>query len=230
MKLGGLQKVSLIDYPGKVSSVVFLSGCNFSCPWCHSPHLALNKKREEISQDDFFQFLEKRKDVIDGVVICGGEPTIHHDLSDFILKIKKQGFLIKIDTNGSNPDMLKELIDKKLVDYIAMDIKAPLNQNKYNISSGSFVNIENLKKSINLIKSSGIDYEFRTTIIPSIHNQKDIEQIAKDIGPAKRFFIQNFRPGGNINPQMANEKPYSLEFIEEITKNISDFFEEIHIR
>jgi len=230
MKLGGFQKVSLIDYPGKVASVIFLSGCNFSCPWCHSPHLALNKEREEVSLDVFFSFLKKRKDVIDGVVVCGGEPTIHQDLVEFISKIKDFNLLVKVDTNGSNPEMIKELINRKLIDYIAMDIKAPLNQEKYNISSGSVVDIKKIKESIDLIKSSGIDYEFRTTVVPSIHTRKDIEQIAKDIGSAKRFSLQSFRPGGNINPQMEDIKPYSLEFIEEMAKSISGFFEEINVR
>ena len=132
MKIGGLQKSTLIDYPGKIACTVFLIGCNFRCPWCYSSELVLPDKKEKqpiISEKDFFSFLGQRKDVLDGVVVCGGEPTINSDLSEFVRKIKKMGFKVKLDTNGSNPETIKDLINKKLIDYIAMDIKAPLESN-----------------------------------------------------------------------------------------------------
>jgi len=129
MLLGGLQKTTLIDYMGKIAATVFLVGCNFRCPWCYSSELVLPEKiknQPEISEKDFFEFLESRKGLLEGVVVCGGEPTINKDLPDFIKKIKKMGFLIKLDTNGSNPQMIKKLIDDELIDYVAMDIKAPI--------------------------------------------------------------------------------------------------------
>jgi len=200
MQIGGLQKLTLIDYPDKLACTVFLIGCNFRCPWCYSGELVLPEKNKKqfypvksdrvgakqfngarISEKEFFNFLKKRKDKLEGVVICGGEPTINKELPNFIKKIKKLGFLVKLDTNGSNPKMLKKLIAEHLLDYIAMDIKAPLSQDKYEKATGVKINLEDIKKSIDIIKNSGIEHEFRTTVVPSIHTKEDIIQIAKEI-------------------------------------------------
>ena len=240
VKIGGLQKTTLIDYPGRVAATVFLSGCNFRCPWCYSPELVLPekiKKQPKISEEGFFKFLKERKGLLDGVVICGGEPTINKDLPDFIKKIKKLGYLIKLDTNGSNPRMLKNLIDKKLIDYVAMDIKALLEAKNakrkaqnYDVATGVRVNLENIKKSIEIIKKSGIDYEFRMTVVPTIHIKEDILKIAKEISPAKKFFLQNFRPEKTINKKFERIKPYPQEYLLEIQKAIAPFFEICQVR
>lgn len=250
MKIGGLQKLTLIDYPGKIAATVFLCGCNFRCPFCYNREIVLPeeiKKQPQISEKDFFYFLRKRKGLLDGVVITGGEPILNKELPDFIKKIKKLMFLIKIDTNGSNPEMLKNLIKENLVDYVAMDIKAPLDVNfQFSISdfqlnsksqisvhqkaTGVKVDLNKIKESIELIKNSGIDYEFRTTVIPGVHTKEDILQIAKEISPAKKYFLQNFRPEKTIDPKFEKIKPYPQEYLLEIQKTVSSFFEICQIR
>jgi len=233
MLIGGLQKTTLIDYPGKVACTVFLAGCNFRCPWCYSSELVLPekiKKQPRIFEKEFFKFLRGKKGLLDGVVVCGGEPTINKDLPDFIRKMRKLGFLVKLDTNGSNPEMLKELITKKLVDYIAMDVKAPLGLNfqvpstKYQKATGVKVDLEKIKKSIEIVKNSRIDYEFRSTIVPGIHTKKDIIQMAKDIGPARAYFLQNFRPEKTLNPEFKKLKPYPKEYLLEASESVKAFF------
>ena len=231
MQIGGLQKTTLIDYPGRIAATVFLCGCNFRCPWCYSSELVLPEKiknQPRIPEKEFFDFLKKRKGLLEGVVLCGGEPTINKDLPDFIRNIKRLGYPVKIDTNGSNPEMLKDLIDKKLIDYVAMDIKAP--KEKYNEAAGAKVNIKNIGKSVEILKNSNIDFEFRTTVVPSVHTKEDIIKIAKWIGPAKKYFLQNFRPEKTIDPKLEKIKPYPKEYLLEIQEAISPFFEICQVR
>jgi len=250
MQIGGLQKTTLIDFPGRVAATVFLYGCNFRCPWCYSPELVLPekiKRQPKIPEKDFFKFLKERRKLLDGLVLCGGEPTIHKDLPDFIKKIKKLGYLVKLDTNGSNPEMLKKLIDKKLakrdslssltslpqsgsslIDYVAMDIKAP--KEKYNEATGIKVNIQNIQKSIDILKKDKVDYEFRSTIVPTVHTKEDVIEMAKWIKGAKRYYLQNFRPEKTIDPKFEKIKPYTQEYLVEIQKAISPFFEVCQIR
>ena len=244
MQIGGLQKLSLIDYPGKIACAVFLIGCNFRCGYCHNPALVLPekiKKQPKISEKDFFDFLKKRKRLIEGVVITGGEPTIHSNLPDFIKKIKKFGYLVKLDTNGTNPEMLRKLIKEKLVDCIAMDVKAPVgakiqkskaktqndnlkfNITKYNIITGVKKDLNKIKKSIEIIKNSDIDYEFRTTIIPTIHTKEDILQIAKDISPAKKYYIQNFKTEKTLDPKFKKIKPFTEKQLKSAKKEASKY-------
>lgn len=236
MKIGGLQKVTLVDYPGKLACTVFLSGCNFRCPFCYSKELVLSEeiqRHPEISEKEFFNFLEEKRGMLEGCVLCGGEPTIYGiELADFIKKIRKKEFLIKLDTNGTNPELLKRLIDEKLIDYVAMDIKAPLNKEKYVLASGiKDVDIEKIKESIFLIKNSNIDYEFRSTIVPTIHSREDVIQMAKDISPANKYFLQQFRgEKGTIDSNLNNVKPYPDEFMEEIKKEIKGLFGVFKIR
>lgn len=225
MKIASLQKFTLIDYPDKMACTVFLSGCNFKCPWCYNPELVLPEKIREqpsVPEKEFFEFLKKRKGELEGVVICGGEPTIHNDLPDFFRKIKKMGFLIKLDTNGSNPGMLKKLINEGLIDYIAMDIKAP--KEKYSKAVGKEVDLENIEKSINILKQSRKEFEFRSTIVPGLLEKKDILKIANWLEPAPRYFLQNFRPGKTVNPKFRKVKPYSENYLAEIIKAIAPFF------
>ncbi|MBL7142159.1 MAG: anaerobic ribonucleoside-triphosphate reductase activating protein [Candidatus Pacebacteria bacterium] len=231
IEIGGLQKTTLIDFPGRVAATVFLLGCNFRCPFCYSAELVLPEKiklQPRISEKDFFDFLEKRKGLLEGVVICGGEPTIHIELIDFIGKIKKLGYLIKLDTNGSNPGMIKKLIDDNLLDYIAMDIKSSFV--KYDKAVGIKVNLQDIKESIGIIKNSGLDYEFRMTVVPSLHEKEDVIQIAEEIGPAKKFFLQSFLPEKTIDPDFEKIKPYSQDFLLAIKEEISGFFGVCQVR
>lgn len=237
VKIGGLQKITLIDYPGRLAAIVFLVGCNFKCPWCYSSELVLpekTKNQSKVSEKDFFQFLKSRNGLLEGVVICGGEPTINKELPSFIKKIKKEGFLVKLDTNGSNPKMLKDLIDKKLIDYVAMDIKAPIGLNPksltYEKATGTKINLNKIKKSIDILQDSNIDYEFRTTVVPGFHNKEDILEIAKLIRKTKKYYLQNFRPERNIDKKLEKIKPYSEEFLLDIQKVIAPFFEICLIR
>lgn len=236
MKIGGLQKLTLIDYPGHLAATVFLIGCNFRCPFCYSSELVLPEKikiQPVISNKELFFFLKLRKGLLEGVVVCGGEPTINSGLPSFIKRIKKMGFLVKLDTNGSNPKMLKSLINKKLIDYVAMDIKAP--KEKYlqvTEVPGILKNniVKNIEKSIHILKNSNIDYEFRTTVVPSLHGKKDILKIAHWIKPAKRYYLQNFKGEKTINPEFENLRPYSVEYLLEIQKAISPFFDVCQVR
>ncbi len=233
MEIGGLQKTTLIDYPGKIACTIFLIGCNFRCPFCYSAELVLPEKiknQPRIDEKELFRFLKERREYLEGVVICGGEPTIHSDLSDFLLQIKKMGYLIKLDTNGTHPDVIKKLIDKKLVDYIAMDIKAPLEEEKYAVASGVKVDLEKIRQSIALIKNSGIDYEFRTTVVPTIHQLEDLLNIAQAIAPAQKFYLQNFRPEKTLNENLLQVKPFSETDLEMILEKIKNLFEECRIR
>ncbi|ACC98738.1 Anaerobic ribonucleoside-triphosphate reductase activating protein [Elusimicrobium minutum Pei191] len=193
MKIGGLIKTSLVDYPGLVSAVIFMQGCNMRCPYCHNPELVYpNMLLEPYNEDEVFAFLEKRKGALDGVVVTGGEPAVHADLPEFLAKIKALGYKVKLDTNGTMPDMIEKILKKGLIDSIAMDIKAPFS--KYNEAAGVAVNIEDISKSMALIVASGIDYEFRTTYDKSILTEIDIKEIIKNVPDEKHFTLQECIP------------------------------------
>lgn len=228
MKIGGLQKTSLQDFPEEVSSIIWTVGCNFSCPFCYNKDLVKGNV-SEIPEEEIFAFLDKRKKLIDGIVITGGEPFLQKDLKDFLKKVKKLGYKIKIDTNGTYPDKLKELIDEKLVDYIAMDIKAP--KKKYNSLSGKKVDIKKIEKSIDLIKKSGVDYEFRTTYVPGLLTKEDIKDIAKWLKSSKKFFIQQFKNDVSlISSDLENTKPYLDSELVETLNDIKPYFEYCEVR
>jgi pyruvate formate lyase activating enzyme len=205
MKIGGFVKQSLMDYPGKVAAVVFTQGCNFRCGYCHNPQLVLPElflNNPEYIPLNIISYLKERRNWLDGVVVTGGEPTIHKDLPEFLKEIKALGYLVKLDTNGSNPYMLERIVKDKLADYIAMDIKIPLEDGMYaKIIGISDVNeiTENILASVLVLKNAQIDGEFRTTSIPGIHNEGMIELIKKYIGNDKRYKINEFRDGKTIN-------------------------------
>jgi pyruvate formate lyase activating enzyme len=195
------------------------------------------KNQPEIPEKEILDFLKERQGLLQGVVLTGGEPTIYKDLPNFIKKIRTIGYSVKLDTNGSNPKMLKSLIDKKLIDYVAMDIKAPLENKKlknksrkYEKATGVKGFLDKVKKSIKIIKDSGIDYEFRTTVVPTIHTREDVLQMAREISPAKRYYLQNFRPEKTISPKFQKIKPYPVEFLLEIREIIAPFFEVCLVR
>src|SRR5574344_324994 len=196
MTISGLEKLTLLDYPQKLACIIFTQGCNFKCPFCQNSPLIKFNKTNLISEEEIFAYLNKRKNILDGVVISGGEPTMQSDLVEFIKKIKALKLKVKLDTNGFKPEVIENLLTNNLVDYIAMDIKNSLE--KYFKTSGvKNIATENILTSINLIKNSHIDYEFRTTIIKEHHTLKDIESILNLIGDSK-YFLQNFKNSENV--------------------------------
>lgn len=222
MKIGGLQKFSMIDYPDKIACIVFTQGCNFRCPYCHNPELVKPEMfRESLNEEEFFDFLKERTGKLDAVSITGGEPTLQYDLIEFIKKIRDLGFLIKLDTNGTNPEMLKEIIDQKLVNYLAMDIKAPFS--KYEEITRMPVNIEKIKQSVEMIKNSGIDYEFRTTLVKKLLSPEDVEQIGRDIAGAKQYFLQKFVSTKTVDENILSEETYSEKELENLKERLKPF-------
>jgi pyruvate formate lyase activating enzyme len=225
VKLGGLQKSTLIDFPGLVAATVFLSGCNFRCPFCYSPELVLPEKiknHPEVSEKYFFEFLEERKGLLEGVVICGGEPTVQKGLPSFAKKIKDMGYSVKLDTNGSDPAMLERLIREKILDYVAMDIKAP--REKYSSVVGCDMDVSKIERSVDLLKTDVVDYEFRTTAVPGILRKEDFISIGKWLSPAKAYFIQNFRPQKTLDPLFEKTPPCSDVFLQEIKEALAPLF------
>lgn len=194
MKISGFQKLSLVDFDGHISATIFLSGCNFSCPFCHNSGLV--KGTEPVIPDkEILDYLAKRFGLLDSVCISGGEPTLYPDLPNFIAKIKNLGYTIKLDTNGTNLDMVKYLVDNKLIDYIAMDIKnSPAN---YPLTIGKDYDINTITNTIKYIMACGIDYEFRTTLVANMHTCEDIVSIGKWIKGAQKYYLQKFEDSGN---------------------------------
>ena len=223
----GVQKLTLIDYPGKIACTLFTFGCNFRCPYCHNPELVLDNGIPSIPEEQIMGFLEKRKNFLEGVCITGGEPTLYSDLPEFIKKVKALGFSVKLDTNGTNPKMVKELIDRKLVDYIAMDIKAPLE--KYDDVVRVKADKKKIKESIEIIKAFP-EYEFRTTILPDLLSKNDMIAIAKWLSGAKRFFIQQFKPSKTLDKSFLGKRTYTKDELEDIRETIKSFFEVCEIR
>jgi pyruvate formate lyase activating enzyme len=229
MKIGGLQKVSLIDYPGMICATLFTQGCNFRCPYCHNPELVEPSLFGECLQEEaVISFLEKRKDKLDAVSITGGEPTIQNDLIAFIKRLKRLKYPVKIDTNGSNPEVLDEIINGKLVDYIAMDIKGPLE--KYARLSQSQIDGGTVHRSIKTVMSSGVPYEFRTTVLRSLLSPDDILEVGKLIKNADHYVLQQFVPSKSLDPNCIDQATYRLEELESIKAKLSGDIEFITIR
>lgn len=227
MRIGGLQRCSLIDYPGKISAIVFTIGCNFHCPYCHNPEL-VNETATEISEADIFTFLERRRNILDAVTITGGEPTIHSDLIPFIKKIKEIGFLVKLDSNGTNPDVIEAVQNESLVDYIAMDIKSPLDT--YSATVARPVDIESIKRSIALLIGGTVAYEFRTTVVKTLLSPSDIASIGESIRGAKIHYLQKFVPTKTLNPAFLRKTTYTDEEFEVMRTTMSQYVETCAIR
>ena len=223
----GLQKTTLIDYPEKIACTIFFFGCNFHCPFCHNKDLVLKSKEPpQFSEKEIFDFLKSRKEILEGVVLTGGEPTLYPHLKEFIKKIKKLGFLVKLDTNGTNPKILKELVKEGLIDYMAMDFKAPIE--KYEKVAGVKVNQKAILESVKFLISGKTDYEFRTTVVPGIHSDKDLVEMARRledlvtscqlsiVNCQLKWFLQQFRPGSCLDFKFNKLKPYSKNFYDKI--------------
>ena len=209
----GLQKLTLLDYPEKVACTVFCSGCNFRCPFCHNPALATgNESILDYSFSDIISFLESRIKKLDGICITGGEPLLYEETIELAERAKRMGFQVKIDTNGSNPERLRTVIEKRIADYIAMDIKnAP---EKYEMTSGSKM-LEQVKESVSYLLQDKVDYEFRTTVTGNLHTAADFEKIGKWIAGAKRYFLQKFVDSGSILNGNSEDFEVSLEKMKE---------------
>lgn len=202
MKIGGLLKFSMIDFPGYISAIVFTQGCNIRCEYCHNPELLPLSSDTAYNEEEILYYLEKRRKCLEGLVITGGEPTLQYDLKDFIIKVRNFGYKIKLDTNGTNPQMVKELIDEHLVDFIAMDIKAPFE--KYHLVCGP-VNTDKVKETMSLIINSGIAYQFRTTYYKEVLNDNDIEAIKAMCPDISKFKLQECLPVSEIKPTLKLE-------------------------
>ncbi|MBU2028500.1 anaerobic ribonucleoside-triphosphate reductase activating protein [Patescibacteria group bacterium] len=230
MILGGFQKLTLIDYPGKLATTVFTVGCSFRCPFCHNPELVNSSQFTVHSglEKEFFAFLKKRQRKLEGVCITGGEPTIQPDLMDFIQKIKKLGFLVKLDSNGTRPDVLKKLLDLKLLDFVAMDIKNQLKY--YDKTTGVKGDKARIKLSVDLIRNSRVPYEFRTTVVPGIHTEEDFVAIAKWISGAQSYYLQEYRELKILDPNLKKKTKGKKIDLEKIKAKIKDSFSKIGIR
>ncbi len=226
MKIGGFQKVSLIDYPGKISAVVFTQGCNFRCPFCHNPELVDPERFEGlIPEAEILSFLEKRKGRLDAVVITGGEPTMQSGLIPFIDRLKAMGYLTKLDTNGALPDALGEMLDRKLLDYVAMDIKAPLE--RYDEVTKAKTDHQRIRRSISLIMGSSVDYEFRTTAVKTLLNPADLEDIGKLIPGARRFVLQKFVPTKTLDRNYLGESSYTDTELKLIAEKLAGIVQKV---
>ena len=231
MLFGSLQKTTLVDYPGKVAATIFTAGCNFRCPYCHNPELVLPeliKEQPKITEKEILNFLKEHQKLLEGVCITGGEPTIQPDLINFIKKVKDLGFLVKLDTNGSRPGVLNSLIEGNLIDYVAMDIKAP--KQKYELFVEDKKIGENIDKSIELLKQDKVDYEFRTTLAPDILEEQDILAIADWIKFAPRYFLQRFQNSKVLNEKFKDLQPWSEQRIKTVLKKIKPYFPQCDIR
>ena len=218
MRIGGLQKLTLLDYPGKVACTVFLSGCNLRCPYCHNPGLVLPEQSEgsEIPEAEVLSFLERRKGKLDGVCITGGEPTLQPELPEFLEKLRRLGYAVKLDTNGTNPDMLEALAQEGLLDYAAMDIKN--SPDRYAEICGGVDLLGPVKRSAALLMAGAVDYEFRTTVCAPLHTPEEMAGIGRWLKGAKRYFLQPFVDSGELVG--SGMKPLTKEEIEALRDSV----------
>lgn len=228
MIIQGMQKLTLLDYPQKVACIIFCGGCNFRCPFCHNASLVIDKQGVgSISEDEVLEFLKKRQGLLDGVVITGGEPLLQPDLEQFIRKIKDLGYLVKLDTNGYQPEKLADLIRCEILDYIAMDIKN--SKEKYSLTAGVNIDITKIEESVRIIMNSNVDYEFRTTVVQELHSEDDFTTISSWISGAKNYYLQRFTDGPNLIKQGCFTPPTN-ESLMKYKGILEPFVENIQIR
>lgn len=233
MEFKGFIKTSVIEYPGKIVSLVFVGGCNFRCPFCQNPDLVLDSRSlPSTGEKEVIDYLLSKRKWLDGLVITGGEPMLEKDLPNFLSKIKKEGFLVEIETNGTNPGMLRDLVKRSLVDYLALDIKAPFEWEKYRKVAGIVDKklLGKVKESVKILLSSNIDYELRTTVVPGLVDQEDLISIARSFGSVKKYVLQQFVPKITLDKQYEKIKPYSKDKLEEMKEKIADCVEFCEIR
>ncbi len=228
MKLIGLQKMTVLDFPGRVACIVFTFGCNFRCPFCHNASLVLGEGNSDITEEEFFAYLKKRQGILDGVCVTGGEPLLQPDIEDFLKKIKELGFQIKLDTNGMFPEKLKKIVSDGLVDYVAMDIKnAP---EYYPITVGKKeIDFDKIKESINfLINEADIEYEFRTTVVAEFHTESMFEDIGRLIEGAENYYLQGFVDSGDLICDNLNALPKPI--MEKMAERVKPYVKNVNLR
>jgi len=230
MVIAGFQKSTLLDYPGKVSALIFTYGCNLRCEYCHNPELVILpcKKSSIVKDQEVLDFLKSRKKLLDALTITGGEPTIQKDLIPFIKKVKRLGYLVKLDTNGTNSKIVEKILDLNIVDYWAMDVKYEKELYKQNLKDD--IKYNEIKRSIKLIMGRANDYEFRTTYVKGIHTLESAKGIGELIKGSKRYYIQNFRPGKTINPLLNNRNSFTEAELQSIKKVMHKYVKDIEIR
>lgn len=228
MKLLGLQKLTLLDFPGKMACTVFTGGCNFRCPFCHNASLVVNPSEQDVLPvEEFFAFLKGRKGLLDGVCVSGGEPLIQPDIEEFISRIKSMGFLVKLDTNGSYPETLKSLIHNKLVDYVAMDIKNS-KESYYKTCGTDRIDMPRMEMSAALLMEGHVPYEFRTTVVKELHKESDFIKIGKWLSPDSPYFLQEFVDSGDIIG--TGFTSYKKEDMEKFAKILRKTLKKVEIR
>jgi pyruvate formate lyase activating enzyme len=231
LEIKGFIETSLLDWDGKIVSVIFVPDCNFRCGFCHNMQLLTHPENyKTVSEQHIFDYLDSHKEFTDGVCITGGEPTLYKDqgLTEFIKKVKEMGFLIKLDTNGSDPEYIEKLIKEKLVDHIAMDIKAPIN--KYDLATNAKVDAKKIKRAIDMLISKKMSCEFRTTVVPTIVNIEDIEDIAKMIKGAENYYLQQFEPDHCEDVELRKQKPYPVETVAIMLELARKYVKNVHYR
>ncbi len=228
MKISGFQKLTLLDYPGKVAALLFTAGCDFRCPFCQNSELVLNPSlAPDIDTDYIFDYLKKRSGVLDGVCITGGEPLLSDGVFDIARRIKSLGMLVKLDTNGSFPDRLSEMIDEKLCDYVAIDIKS--SKKNYHAASGCMIDLSKIEKSVGILMSGSVDYEFRTTCVRELVSREDLRDIGEWIRGAKRYRLQTFVPGErNISPE--GYTAYTPEEMLGLCEMMKEYISDVQVR
>ena len=228
MVIHGIQKLTLVDYPGHPAAILFTGDCNFRCPFCQNASLVLSSSSEPlIADEEIFSFLTKRKGMLDGVVVTGGEPTLQKDLIPYLGRLKDLGYLVKLDTNGYRPDVLEKAMESGYVDYVAMDIKTSLDE--YPVVAGiKNLDVSRIERSVELLKSGAVDYEFRTTVVEPLHHKENFEKIGELLKGCRRYYLQSFVDSGNIIGK--NCFPPSQEQLKNYLKTVSNYIESVSIR
>ncbi len=234
MKFAGLVKQSLVDYPGEVTAVLFTRGCNIRCPYCQNTHLLLRSPRVSepvITMEEAAEFLKERLGFLDAVTVTGGEPTLYEELPAALAAFKELGYLVKLDTNGTNPTMLQQLINSGSLDYVAMDIKAPLDYRKYTRACGKLTTEEffNVRSSIRMLMEASIKVEFRTTVVPNLHSPEDIEEIARYIQGAPLYSLQQFNPSVTLDTHYEAVVPYTRQEMQELADRCAPYVQTVRV-
>jgi pyruvate formate lyase activating enzyme len=222
-EIKGFLETSFVDWPGKICSVLFLPHCNFRCPYCHNHSLIFYPEQyPSIRLEYILDRLLSFQDWIDGVCLTGGEPTLHIDLPSLIQEIKRHAFLVKLDTNGSNPQILERLIKAKEIDFVSMDVKAPLDPLSYQRSTGLPIDLNLILKSIEILKEGEVEYQFRMTVVPGLHREEDIKNLGHQLKAGRKLVLQNFNPENPLNPSLKNTLPYDLEVLKKIEREVQE--------
>ena len=220
-EIKGFLETSFLDWPGKLCSVIFLPRCNFRCPYCHNHPLVFHPERyPSIPFEDILDRLHSFRDWIDGVCITGGEPTLQVDLPLLIREIKRNGFLLKLDTNGSNPQVVEDLLKAEEIDFVSMDVKAPLDPFSYRRSIGLSIDLDLILRSIEILKKGKVEYQFRMTVVPGLHREEDIKTLGDQLRVGQKFVLQNFNPENPLDPSLKEILPYDQKILKEIEEKV----------